>query len=103
EAIASLREAKALAPGRVDVRYLAGSVYLEAGQPADAVADLEYAAQSAPAILDYRLALGTAYVALRREDLAIPVYRSALPLVPTSDDEAALRGYIARLEKERPH
>lgn len=69
-------------PGIGKVRFLAGTMLLVKGRPADALPHLEAAAKLSPNHGAAQANLGAAYEALGRREAAVAAYRAALALEP---------------------
>ena len=82
EALASLDQALALAPGDIVVSYNRGNALLALGRRSEAVAAFEQAARSSPRLAPAWYNLGTTLLDLRRHEEAVASFDRALALDP---------------------
>ena len=80
EAVKSLREAIAIAPGKLPAHHILGRILLLQQKPEEAAAELERAAALEPESAGIHLDLGAAYESAKKPEKAEAAYREALRL-----------------------
>lgn len=97
EAVKSLREAIAIAPGKLPAHHILGRILLLQQKPEEAATELERAAALEPESAGIQLDLGTAYEAAKKPDKAEAAYRETLRLDGTlSRAHYSLGTFLAR-------
>lgn len=90
----ALRRAVALSPGAAPAREALATVLLDAGQPQRAAEQLEALAALEPERPDRQIALGLAYAAMHRRDLAVLTLGRAAERFPDNTDIYTALGRI---------
>jgi len=101
-AIELLRQALATDPSFLQARYYLGLALFDAGQPRDAIAELEAVVKSGARVADAYLSLGTAYLDAGRVDEGLEILSQGTHLDATRPDLRIELARAYRLKRRFP-